>query len=514
MGEQRALRWIHFSEATTSSVPSSMIRSIQQNLTRLGYKPGPADGVFVERVFDAIRSFQCSAGITIDGRPTSSLSTTIKSHQRRQGQSQQILDRLLFDHIEALNLDCVLGVLAQGANPNARLNRGGPLSSVSTAYRSELERDHVAELATSIAKALLDYGAKVTPSNSGVYFAVSNGNVSLLKLLLDNGENAHRKNSGKSLMHWAAYYRQEAVAKLLNKRGVPKLSKREIAQEQLSNISTFRSGSGILLAKKALEDGANINGADAQGTTPLIQAVRSGVYGRGRYELIKFLLDQGADANQEGESSFQDLEGIPLQIFVFMNSHPMNDDFKDRPPQAHVREFAINAMRLLLKHGAKIASRDSKGRTPLHWAAKNGNYVAAKMLLDAGALVSHRDKQGATPIDYAETAEMISLLKNFSGKKKAEDATAIRAPGKDEQHPPPSEPKPEPRVAQPKAKPTPSFAAGPKPTQPAPAEPTIPAARSKDTTAPIIHIASSIIVKSDSPTVSGRVTDNQLSILT
>ena len=38
-----------------------------------------------------------------------------------------------------------------------------------------------------------------------------------------------------------------------------------------------------------------------------------------------------ADANQEGESDYQDLEGIPLQIFVFMNSHPMNDDLQIKP---------------------------------------------------------------------------------------------------------------------------------------------------------------------------------------
>ena len=88
----------------------------------------------------------------------------------------------------------------------------------------------------------------------------------------------------------------------------------------------------------------------------------------------------------------------------------MNNDFKDRPRLAHVREFATATMKLLLKSGAKIASRDSKGRTPLHWAAKNGNLAAAKILLDAGALPSHSDKNGATPIDYAETAEMISLL--------------------------------------------------------------------------------------------------------
>ena len=46
------------------------------------------------------------------------------------------------------------------------------------------------------------------------------------------------------------------------------------------------------------------------------------------------------------------------------------------------------------------------------------------------------------------------------------------------------------------------------PSQPLPPKPSIPSAAAKDTTAPIIDIAPTMTVQSDSPTIRGRVTDN------
>ena len=49
------------------------IAAIQRALVQLGYQPGPADGVLGQKTRAAIRAFQASAGLPVDGRPSDRL---------------------------------------------------------------------------------------------------------------------------------------------------------------------------------------------------------------------------------------------------------------------------------------------------------------------------------------------------------------------------------------------------------------------------------------------------------
>lgn len=61
---------------------------------------------------------------------------------------------------------------------------------------------------------------------------------------------------------------------------------------------------------------------------------------------------------------------------------------------------------------------DSKGRTPLHFAAQADNLRAAELLIREGARIMARDEQGRTPLDYAESASMIQLLKKHGARER------------------------------------------------------------------------------------------------
>ncbi|HCO94762.1 MAG TPA: hypothetical protein DIU00_12560 [Phycisphaerales bacterium] len=74
-------------------------------------------------------------------------------------------------------------------------------------------------------------------------------------------------------------------------------------------------------------------------------------------------------------------------------------------------------LKLLIEKGAYISGRDDDEKTPLHMAAKWNNVVGAKMLIEAGAKIMPRDSDGKTPLDYAESAEMIKLLKSHGAKE-------------------------------------------------------------------------------------------------
>jgi hypothetical protein len=52
---------------------SDLVFNIQESLTRLGYDPGPPDGVFGYRTAEAIREFQYDNRLPPDGRPSPQL---------------------------------------------------------------------------------------------------------------------------------------------------------------------------------------------------------------------------------------------------------------------------------------------------------------------------------------------------------------------------------------------------------------------------------------------------------
>ena len=68
---------------------------------------------------------------------------------------------------------------------------------------------------------------------------------------------------------------------------------------------------------------------------------------------------------------------------------------------------------LLLSNGAHISKRSEHQMTPLHYAAIENNADATKYLLLNYSKVSPKDKFGKTPLDYAESGEVIKLLRQY-----------------------------------------------------------------------------------------------------
>lgn len=61
------------------------IRSIQDGLSKLGFDPGPADGIAGTKTRDAIRAFQQQAGLPADGVPTQELAKRISEQIAARG---------------------------------------------------------------------------------------------------------------------------------------------------------------------------------------------------------------------------------------------------------------------------------------------------------------------------------------------------------------------------------------------------------------------------------------------
>lgn len=59
-------------------------------------------------------------------------------------------------------------------------------------------------------------------------------------------------------------------------------------------------------------------------------------------------------------------------------------------------------------------TRDAFGRTPLHWAAQQGNALIVEILLLANADIAAKDDMGVEPKIYAEMAGHRDLVKIFN----------------------------------------------------------------------------------------------------
>ena len=133
-------------------------------------------------------------------------------------------------------------------------------------------------------------------------------------------------------------------------------------------------------ATQLLNQGADINGTNVHGQTPLHLACQGCLRFADEFRhccgaraliLAKLLCDLGADVN------FADNFGrTPLSVACHKN-HP------------------VVLLRLLLHHGADVNRVDSLGATPLWCACEDGHASAARLLLARGAVLDQAQRRNA-----------------------------------------------------------------------------------------------------------------------
>ena len=150
----------------------------------------------------------------------------------------------------------------------------------------------------------------------------------------------------------------------------------------------------ITITELLIEKGADIEAKDDDGINALVYA---STYNN--EEMVKFLLEKGADANTvcEIENEHIDISPTPL----------MNAAYRGN----------TNIINMLLENGADINYTTDYGMTALMYAASFNQFEAAKVLLENNADTSITDEYGRTALDLAKSEDykdIVELLEKYN----------------------------------------------------------------------------------------------------
>ena len=136
---------------------------------------------------------------------------------------------------------------------------------------------------------------------------------------------------------------------------------------------------------------AKINVNDQIGRSPLYMAAK-----HGRFEIVKFLLQSGADIHAKSKAG---------QSVLHMAAYSGN----------------IDIFKSLHQNGAEINVKDKKGWISLHSAAYHGHFEVVKYLVQNGAWLNLEDKRGKTPLEWAISKcrdDIVDFLKQAEATEK------------------------------------------------------------------------------------------------
>jgi ankyrin repeat protein len=291
----------------------------------------------------------------------------------------------LMEAVDRGNLDLVKLCLDRGADVNVKDESGE--TALKRAYRN-----------AAIAELLLNKGADVNSADkrgvTALMTAAESGYLKTAQLLLARGAQLDvRDEKGRTALEHAGNHRP--VVELLSgaKRG---------------NLAVAAMMGDTAEVQRFLKKGADVNAKDRHGQTALISAVELS-----RLEVVKLLLDEGADVNLGKPLMYAaDRGDVGIARLLLDRGADVNpkSPFGTALTKACEKDHLATAS-LLLDRGAEANAKDQNGETPLMKACARGYMETAGLLLDRGAEVNAKDRFGHTPLIKAAKAGHLHVVR-------------------------------------------------------------------------------------------------------
>jgi len=232
---------------------------------------------------------------------------------------------------------------------------------------------------------LLSANLSVAQSNAHLLSAIKNNSLAEIKNLLERGSNISvvDDDSDNVLMYAALYSTADCMKLLLQKGANPN------AKNKLGETAIMWCSHDLEKTKLLLEYKADVNNKTTDGNTPLLVAC----VGNGQYDMIKLLLDYGANPLLLNNKN----SGSLMRIAIYGDT---------------------SSARLLLNKGVDINAKNNEKQPALHFAVKSGNKDMIYWLIENGADVNIKDNYNATILSYAVILNDIDIMNVILDKTK------------------------------------------------------------------------------------------------
>lgn len=283
---------------------------------------------------------------------------------------------------------------------------------------------------TERVKTLLKAGADVNAGDvlgeTPLTLAARSGSVPTVQALLDAGAdvNAGRADVRNALQHALETKNPETALLLLKHGARVNISDDRVGDTPL--LQALRAGGtnsvaqwdGVIQA--ILDAGADVNASDRGYSNPLIGAIeREKELNAAKVphiDWMKRLLDRGANPNQTvgwrsplsaaltpwpGDTGRLEIAALLIERGADVNAEVGDERYRQALLVGAAAGEDHDAVDFLLAHGAKVNGLDNAHKTPLHWAAYQGDLDLVKRLLAKGADLQAKDMLGQSPLVLA-----------------------------------------------------------------------------------------------------------------
>ena len=303
------------------------------------------------------------------------------------------------------NHDAIVALLVErGADVNAA---GGIDTSLTWAIKNNNE---------AILEILLKGGADVDPLDDRqrpLLLAVQKGHKDMARQLLESGADAKNLGSHYPLVLSAVENGDEAMVRLLIEHGADVREATNVGKTMRRPLTKASSDGNVAIVKLLLEGGADPEeghvfiGPSGRDPKPLELAVENEEIATAR-----LLLENGASPNTRtgwGKPILICAASLKNEAVVSLLLEK-GADVNATDPLTHIEMNALHTavrygreenVRVLLKNGLDVNSKDEAFETSLHYAAERNHEAIGALLLENGADINAKNKRGETPLFIA-----------------------------------------------------------------------------------------------------------------